>query len=263
MIYILTVEEPSARFFNCCQRKKRVTYTQVDQTKIAYLNVSPKNKRDRRLLKKLIQSGEYLLCPEKDQVLFPDIPFQNDSINLNKATCVNAFMQFIKNEVGTNKTTIALYDKYGKYISVAEQIIRKASCLSVISDNTALYSEFAQNVYHNYGASIIHNKNPETLSLYNIILSPDELPKDYIAGERSVIFTGVSNQTYSNATIIYKYCVSFPEKYTNLCPKHINVSHFINALYSHENIKSLGECIPTAAITATGKIILKNNKEQL
>ncbi|MDD5924296.1 MAG: hypothetical protein PUC88_05870 [Clostridia bacterium] len=263
MIYILTVEEPSARFFDCHLRKKRATYIQVDNIKIAYLNVSSKSRRDRRLLKKLIQSGEYLLCSEKDKTLFSEIHFQNDSSNLNKAICVNAFMQFIKNGVIASRTNIALYDKYGKYISVAEQIIRNASCLSVISDRQDLYSQFTKNVYLNYGASIIHNVNPETLSLYNLILSPDKLPRDYIAGDRSIIFTGVANQAYSNATVISDYCVSFPEKYTKLCPNHIDVNQFINALYSHENIKSLGQCIPTAAITATGKIILKNDKEQL
>lgn len=237
----------------CSIEKKIVKNNDISIFEIDYIL----NRGDinfKKLQKIMAGMPKEILCDES--ISLKNTPFTRFHSNaLNRQMMKNFLSSLLStDELSSQNLRISFYDPNGEYPSVAQELVKYTSCLTVVSNMPKFYENESDRLLSEMGASFVVSNSVERLSPCDILVCPEKIKIPLPTMCSSLIFTVQKPLVQVTGTVIYEYVPDFPIKYREIKPECIDDFYFLSALYSLCEKKNLGKLVPSYCC-AYGKIL--------
>lgn len=136
---------------------------------------------------------------------------------------------------GYERLKLCFVDKRGEYSGFLRDFALTAGEITVVTDKPSAYDGICNELYEEYGLSVIMSDRAGELSNYDFTVSPQfNLNKLF---NNTVI---IKNKASGLCDVLKGHEVKLPESVKQIIPQSVNKLEFIYALYTYCGIDSLG-----------------------
>ena len=132
---------------------------------------------------------------------------------------------------------ITLLDPQGRLARRAGRLLAFASLVRVVTDNTAVYEQTAEQVMEDYGAALLVQDTFAGARDSTVVIAPDGLRESFFPKRKCAVFT--NRESSGGYLCITAEGIDLPEPYCRLIPDGINPDRFAGALYEASGLREL------------------------
>lgn len=132
---------------------------------------------------------------------------------------------------------ITLLDPQGRLARRAGRLLAFASLVRVVTDNTAVYEQTAEQVMEDYGAALLVQDTFAGARDSTVVIAPDGLRESFFPKRKCAVFT--NRESRGGYLCITAEGIDLPEPYCRLIPDGINPDRFAGALYEASGLREL------------------------
>lgn len=171
-----------------------------------------------------------------------------ESSDFNRAM----MLSFIRNMNENGKLELsgvraAYFDPMGEHPDEAEQLAEILPGLMVITDMPKYYEIFADNLMDEKGLVLTVSNDYGQFTDKQLVVTSGAIDRNLPLSSQSIVFSPERPLVSTKCSVLWKFAVETPQKYSRLKPDWIDDEYFLSALYSLEGIKKLESLIPDSA----------------
>lgn len=145
--------------------------------------------------------------------------------------------------------TVGVIDTDASFTPIIKYLLKYTDSVVVVTNESEIYKEVAENLLHDLGAPIRLSKNPGALCDCDLIVAPKGIDKNIILKQNAVVLTTQKPDNKVPCTVINDYEIDLNNDIENICPKGIDKTYFASALYTHGHMFELGSYVPQICIS--------------
>lgn len=259
MLTSLYVEKPQSRskVVNSLRKMRRDKIsTQIKQSGgisvkcVEYVSYSGRVNYKR--LDRIIGAQRNRLLCDKEILLPKNMGYKRfDDRGYKERLCTNLGIALLKTQENTS-LSVGIIDKNAHYTTLPQDVLRYTDNVIVVSERFDIYKSVSEQLIEETGAVIRLSKNIGSLSECDIIIAPCGTEGMKAVSDKTLVLTTGDICDISGGIVVYDYTVKLPQMLSALCPKGIDGTYFLGALYSYLGVFELGSFVPRLCITKNG-----------
>ncbi|MBR2715580.1 MAG: hypothetical protein IKB73_05180 [Ruminococcus sp.] len=162
--------------------------------------------------------------------------------------CINTSIGLLSNSKRKD-VKVGLIDNHAEYMMLPKYLLKHTDSLCVVTKETDIYKQVAENVLEESGAPFSYYKTQNALKGCKLIIAPFSDYDTCITAFDTVILATEKPKNDTIATVIYDYSIPKDKNIEKACPQTLDSTYFASALYTIGKVHSLGTLLPRYSIS--------------